>query len=1166
MPTNGKEYKLAIRIAGVVDKSLDLALANTGTKLSVWKTKWGKMDSVFKEMDKGFDSAMKVGKKCFNIIEKAAEAAALAIGGVTIAAAKIGSDFEAEMSVVQAISQATDKDLDALAKKAREVGKTSVFSATEVGKGMEYMGMAGWKTEEILAGIGGVVDLAAASGEDMANVSSIVVDTLTAMGRTADDTGEFVDVLAQAAMNSNTNVELMGDTFKYAAPVAGALGYNFKDLAIATGLMASSGIKGSLAGTALRNMLTRMAKPTKESRDAMEKLGLSLEDEEGKAYSLMDIMLKLRSSFAESTDPEGMASALSTLGGLTDEQIEEYKSGIGEMSAAEEAFLAAELGGLRGMSGLLALANSSDEQFQQLAESIYGADGAVGKMASVRLNNLQGDLTILKDAARDAGIEFYYQFNDELRDAVQYATEIVDDAAVKIPEFFKEASEVFPTVLRQIKKYAVPVFDFLYDAGKWIVKNGKTIISVIAGIGATMAVYKVASTVSHIVMSLLKVLSLGPVGWIILGIASAIAVLTGALVDYKITKEELISEDLANHFGDIALSMEDLSSVADYIVQTKNLEKVKEILEAFQDLNIYSDEMGEAVKTLNKLNWKVSIGMALTPEEEEAYKEAINAFVSGGQEYITQEQYAMSLGLNLLLDPDNPKDEYIQYAVNKFYESNLNEFQSLGEQLASAVEEGFKDGFTLSDVETIAKIQQQMADVQRALAVNDYDVALTMLGSEFSGKKLTPDAFLNLQEKLNEASGDAIQAYRESYAKTQTAFDKLYLSGESGLSKQDYESISARNKAVMENGIAETISKALEFQLNTIYDTYGEDIETYKQIRDDKIQEWSKVWDNNEHVDMNMAWNYLNGMIMQDESLTDAQRGAIERLAEGLLPQVEELDYILNNYKLDEETQNKLKSFKDLLGPLFAAGTYWDWGASEFSNELGKDVFGAILESGDSSLKDFVINNYTSLLTLTPEEEEIVAQEVADSISNAYVKGLKYVTGDQYLGNTNLNLLPPTSLWKKLSNPISPTYKDTVDNADLTLEQIMNSGLTQQEKNDYIHKINGHASGGFIWNRELSWLGEKGPEAVIPLDGSDRAASLWEQAGKLLGMGSLTDRYDFSGLASGSGAKIEYSPTLQFYGEAPSRQDLDDALRMSQDEFEAMMEQYLKRNSRVAFR
>ena len=352
MATNGKEYKLAVRIAGIVDKSYDVALTSANASLKGFKANMNKIDGSFRELDKGFNKIMSAGKACFHAIATAAGVAAVAVGAVTAASIKVGSEFEAEMSTVQAISQATDEQLTELSDKAREVAKETVFSASEVGQAMEFMGMAGWKTEEMLSGIEGVVKLAAASGEEMATVSSIVVDTLTAMGHTADDTGHFVDILAQAAMNSNTNVELMGDTFRYAAPVVGSLGYSMEDLAIATGLMASSGIKGSLAGTALRNMLTRMVKPTKESQNAIDALGLSLTDEEGNMYSLLEIMQKLRENFADSDDIEGMNAALRELAGLTDEQIEEVQSSLGELSEAEEAFYAAELGGQRGMSGL----------------------------------------------------------------------------------------------------------------------------------------------------------------------------------------------------------------------------------------------------------------------------------------------------------------------------------------------------------------------------------------------------------------------------------------------------------------------------------------------------------------------------------------------------------------------------------------------------------------------------------------------------------------------------------------------------------------------------------------------------------------------------------------------------------------------------------------------
>ena len=1158
MPTNGKEYKLAIRIAGVVDKSYNLALTKAGTELKTaektiksFEQRIGKMDSAFREMDKGFNTVMNVGKKCFDVLARAAEVAALAVGSVTIAAAKIGSDFEAEMSVVQAISQATDKDLDALAKKAREVGKTSVFSATEVGKGMEYMGMAGWKTEEILAGISGVVNLAAASGEDMANVSSIVVDTLTAMGKTADSTSEFVDVLAQAAMNSNTNVELMGETFKYAAPVAGALGYDFKDLAIATGLMASSGIKGSLAGTALRNMLTRMAKPTKESRDAMEKLGLSLEDEEGKAYSLMDIMLKLRSSFADSTDPEGMAAALSSLGGLTDEQIEEYKAGLGEMSTAEEAFYAAELGGQRGMSGLLALANSSDEQFQQLVKSIYEAEGAVDRMAGVRLDNLQGDVVILKDAVKDAGIEWYYQFNDELRNGVQWLTEIVNSAATKIPAFFNKISTTFPTINRKFKQYVGPVIDIVWNFGKSILKNGKAIISIISGIGAALIGYKVVSNTVHFINALTK---LTPTSLALAGVTAAIGAMVSAYVAYKQYEREMIDKDLADHFGNIALSMEELSSVADYIIRTDNLGKVKESLDAFNDLDTYVSNIEDALEQLNKLNWKVSIGMELTEEDKEAYKTAIDNYVQNVKDYILQENYAVDIGFSAFLDPNNEEDMKFQTKVDNFYSFNYKTLESLGEQLAQAVTDGFDNNFKLDDVKHIQTIQQQMAAIQRNLAVDEYDVSLTLLGAEFSGAALDPETFKNLQDKLKESAFEAEKAYYESYAKIQTALDKLH-NAPGGISDEEYQTQSAANKATMEKGIRDTNLKALEFQLNTIYDTYGTDIENFqtriKEILDEfGAPERQGIWeDNPAGIWMAIMDQWVNE---SDDVIDGFRRSAIFELLEPMQEQMEIFDKMFDAWDtLDDDEKARLLSIKSRLSAVRGA-TAEEWQGLFSSGEgdlsgLQEYIANTVMSTDDYRfIKDWLGNYYEEYTGISLKQAGIqpyiatVAEDVQEVINEEFSKG--------FYANAELHVA------------LSP------DLSIMSMSEINSSSLPLAWKNKLIHEINGHANGGFVWNRELSWLGEKGPEAVIPLDGSSRATSLWENTGKLLGMGSIADRYDFSGVASGNGTRIEYSPTLQFYGEAPSRQDLDDALRMSQDEFEAMMEQYLKRNSRVAFR
>lgn len=271
------------------------------------------------------------------------------------------ADFEEEMSAVKAISGATGDEFNQLKEKAIQMGADTKYSALESAQAFRYMGMAGWKTGEMIDGIAGIMNLAAASGEDLAMTADIVTDSLSAFGLQAKDSSVFADVLSAAATSSNTNVALMGQTFKYAAPVAGALGYSVQDVAIAVGLMANQGIKGSESGTALRSMMTRMVKPTKESAAAMQTLGLNIVDANGKMRPFRDIMKDIRTGMSKLT-PESKAS------------------------------VAAMLAGQEAMSGLLALVNSSDADFDKLAGAIDNSNGAAQNMANIRMDNLKGDL------------------------------------------------------------------------------------------------------------------------------------------------------------------------------------------------------------------------------------------------------------------------------------------------------------------------------------------------------------------------------------------------------------------------------------------------------------------------------------------------------------------------------------------------------------------------------------------------------------------------------------------------------------------------------------------------------------------------------------------------------------------------------------------------------
>lgn len=385
--------------------------------------------------------------------------------GLGTAVVKVTSDFESAMSKVSAISGATGGDLDALNKKAQEMGAKTKFSATESAEAFTYMAMAGWKTEDMLNGIDGIMSLAAADGLDLATTSDIVTDALTAFGLSASDSGHFADVLAKASSNANTNVSMLGESFKYAAPVAGALGYSAEDTAIALGLMANAGIKGSQGGTALRGSLTRLIKPTDDAAALMEQYGLSMTNADGSMKSLGEVMNMLRDR----------------LGGLTE---------------AEQAQVAAQIFGQEAMSGMLAIINASDSDYAKLTDAIYDADGAAQQMADTMLDNLSGQLTLLKSALEGLAIQFgeilmpyIKQFVTWLQNLTQKLQELTPEQKEQIVKWAAIAAAIGP-VLMVLGKLTSSVGSIITTFGKIpgaIAKAKSAFTAVSAAIGGISA-------------------------------------------------------------------------------------------------------------------------------------------------------------------------------------------------------------------------------------------------------------------------------------------------------------------------------------------------------------------------------------------------------------------------------------------------------------------------------------------------------------------------------------------------------------------------------------------------------------------------------------------------------------------------------------------------------
>ena len=351
------------------------------------ESKLTKMAEVGGKMQQAGDAITGAGKKLMPV-----SGAVAGLGAISV---KTAADFDAAMSKVAAVSGATGEDFDKLRAKAREMGSKTKFSASEAAEAMNYMAMAGWKTEDMLSGVEGIMNLAAASGEDLATTSDIVTDALTAFGLSAQDSGHFADVLAAASSNANTNVSMMGESFKYAAPVAGSLGISAEDTSVALGLMANAGIKASQSGTSLRTGLTNLAKPTKQMQSFMDKYNIALAKNDDGSINLRQTMIDLREK-------------------------------MGGLSESEQAAAASAIFGKNSMAGWLAIINASDKDFDKLTGAIDNCDGTALEMAETMQDNLMGQLTILKSQLQELAISFGDALMPMIRKVVSHIQAFID--------------------------------------------------------------------------------------------------------------------------------------------------------------------------------------------------------------------------------------------------------------------------------------------------------------------------------------------------------------------------------------------------------------------------------------------------------------------------------------------------------------------------------------------------------------------------------------------------------------------------------------------------------------------------------------------------------------------------------------------------------------------
>ena len=649
---------------------------------------------------------------------------------------EVGTSFDDSMAKVAAVSGATAQEIEMLRDKAKEMGSSTKFTASEAAEAFNYMAMAGWKTEQMISGIDGILNLAAASGSDLATTSDIVTDALTAMGYAAEDAGRLADVMAAASSNANTNVEMMGQTFQYAAPIVGALGYTMEDTAVAIGLMANAGIKADKAGTALRSVLTRLSAPPKECADAMDALGISITDESGKMKSLDTIMRELQKSFSNLSETEQTANAKA-------------------------------LAGQEAMSGLLAIVNAAPADFDKLTDAVKNSDGAAENMANTMLDTLGGDMTILKSQIEGVQLTIFEKLSPTLRSAVKDAQNFVSkvdwdkfghkvgDVITEIAKTAKSfAKNVLPT-LGAALKVAGKALKFVVDNFKWLAPAVLTAVTAFKAFKAAMAITTAIVAAKTAVAGLTAgvglatkaqaawnaVMAANPIGAVI----TAVALLAGGIAILA-NKQKSAKETTA------ALTKEQKS-----LIQAN-----KEATQSYKDLN--DATVKEAENQVANVNY---LQNSLLPELENLID--ANGQIKAGEEaraqfILGQLNDALGTEYNKLSDivDANGKIKDAIYEVIKAKKAQIY-LEAYEEKYKTALKE--KDAAEMQNAKTLVEIAKKQEEYNKAVKeFNEIHNSRIDTGNAFT------DFFANF---LSDYTSENEKKAKQNVDATKKALDEL---------------------------------------------------------------------------------------------------------------------------------------------------------------------------------------------------------------------------------------------------------------------------------------------------------------------------------------------------------------------------------------------------------
>lgn len=838
--TKGKDAKAT--------QDLEIKLNKAKTQLAYMEQDLKKVNQEIELQSSGFYKLGKalepVGQKMQDVGEKMeavgkdlTKKITLPLVGIGTAAIKVGSDFEAGMSEVGAISGATGNDLKLLEEKAKEMGATTKFSASESAEALKYMAMAGWDTTQMLDGLDGVMMLAASSGEDLGLVSDIVTDALTAFGMEAKEASNFADLLASASSNSNTNVAMLGESFKYVAPLFGALGYSAEDAALALGLMANAGIKGSQAGTSLKTAIANLANPTDKMAGAMNQLGLSITDANGEMLPFKDVMDELRLKFA----------------GLSEEQQAQY---------------AATIFGKEAMSGMLAIINASEEDYEKLTQATREYNGVAKEMAETMEDNLQGEITKLKSALEGLGIQIFEILVPHLQTLVEKLQLVV--------EWFANLSPATQETIVKVAALSAAIGPLLILGGK-VIGGAGTIITSFSKVSIALAGLKTGTAGVTVATSGMAT------GFSVAGIAAKAGALLLNPWTLGIGAATVAGIALYKH-----LSKESIPTIE--LFGDEVSESTKKAVGGFLELN------DEVTLALNQLSWS---GQEVTREMADEITNNFSRMASDIQAGLDK-HHEESLGkiqnfVTSSTSLSKTEQDEILNNMQEGYENRKKEISDgearIKEILDTASSE--KRALTKSEQEEINSIQKKMVDTGiKVLSENEVEAKAIMERMKAQAGEITAKQAAEVvknsldqkdktikaaEEQYKEVVKEIIRQRDESKTITKDQADKLIKEA----TRQKDESIK-KAEDMHEKVVDEAKTQAKEHvnqvdwetgEIKTKWQVMKSDVSTKaREIKENVIKRWEEIKKDSSQKWQNIKTNLANSWSsMKEDTITKAR-------------------------------------------------------------------------------------------------------------------------------------------------------------------------------------------------------------------------------------------------------------------------------------------------------